>query len=438
MRRCRRLGAGGGIIRLANMTDLWWLPSVIVFGVVLAIVAFVVAVLRRRGRERARAEDAASADLARTAAISLVRADDVVQAATDELGFAAAQFGEAATGDFAAALALSRRQLRDAFDLQHKLDAEQPSSAAERRRRSEQIIALTAEATKRLNDQTRDFDLKRGVERDAPRQLEQLRRRLDRASDRLAAGAASLDRLGRTYAEEALAPINGNVARARGALDEARLAADAVAARLERGAAEPVGEQMREAEKGLFLATRLLDAIETGEDQLHVGYAGLARALDAADAELAEARALRDRHEEADTSAQLNDVIAEAGRVLAELRNPSRLSHPSADLSRLREAMDGLDVMRSEARNRQLRLENARTALKGALLAAHSQITLARGFITANRGRVGAPARTRLAEAERQLALAEAEADPVAALDTARRAMSHATDAEALARFDAR
>ena len=38
----------------------------------------------------------------------------------------------------------------------------------------------------------------------------------------------------------------------------------------------------------------------------------------------------------------------------------------------------------------------------------------------------------------RQLALAEAEADPVAALDAARRAMTHATDADALARFDAR
>jgi hypothetical protein len=51
---------------------------------------------------------------------------------------------------------------------------------------------------------------------------------------------------------------------------------------------------------------------------------------------------------------------------------------------------------------------------------------------------VGAAARTRLAEAERQLSVAEAEAEtePVTALDTARRAMTHATDADALARFD--
>jgi hypothetical protein len=51
---------------------------------------------------------------------------------------------------------------------------------------------------------------------------------------------------------------------------------------------------------------------------------------------------------------------------------------------------------------------------------------------------VQAAARTRLAEAERQVALAVAESDPVIALDTARRAMTHATDADALARYDTR
>ena len=367
-----------------------------------------------------------------------MRADDLVQAAADELGFAIAQFGENATRDFAAALSTSRRQLRDAFALQQKLDDAQPDSDAERQRWSEQIIVLADEATNRLNAQTRDFDAKRGVERDAPLVLDKLRRRLDRVTDRVAGGAASLNRLALTYAEPALAPISGNVERAKAALDGARAAADAADARLATGAAEPVGEQLLAAEHGAFVATRLLDAIETGEDQLHIGYAGLATALDAADAELAEARALRDRHEESEASAELNRVIAEADDVLAELRHPSRRCDPAADLARLRQAMDGLDIIRSEARNRQLRLENARAALAGALLAARSQIALTRDFVTGNRGRVGAAARTRLAEAERQLALAEAEADPVTALDTARRAMTHATDAEALARYDTR
>jgi hypothetical protein len=416
--------------------DLWWVPSVIVFAPVAVVMGLVIAAQRRRSRARSAAVRAADADLARRAAISLVRADDLVQAASDELGFAIAQFGESATREFAAALAASRRQLRDAFALQQRLDDAVPDTDDERRRWNEHLIALADEATDRLNQQTRGFDARRGLERDAPLRLEQLARRLDRVADRLRSGASTLERLGLTYAQDALAAISGNVDRARVALDQARVAADAAAARLNVGTAGPVGELLQAAEQGLFTATQLLDAIESGEDQLHIGFATLGKALAAADAELAEARGLRDRHEESEASAKLNAVIAHADTVVTNLRRTDRLSNPAVDLGSLREAMDGLDVIRSEARNRQLRLENARTALAGATLTARSQITVTRDFITANRGRVGAAARTRLAEAERQLALAEAESDPVIALDTARRAMIHATDADALARFD--
>ncbi|TFD28229.1 hypothetical protein [Cryobacterium cryoconiti] len=418
--------------------EFWWVPSVVVFGGAAAVLAFIVALLRRRSRERTRVDQALAAERTRAAAIALVRADDVIEAASDELGFALAQFGENATGEFAAALDASKRQVRDAFLLQQRLDDSVPDSEGERRRWTEQIIALADEAVKRLGSETRVFDSRRGIERDAPLLLEKLRRRLDRVADRVAAGTASLARLGRTYAAPALAPISNNVARAESALDDARRAADTAAARLAREATDPVGDQLLAAEQALHQAGTLLDAIELGEDQLHVGFASLARALDAADIELAEVRALRDGHEETAARGELNGVIAEADRVVGELRHPSRLSDPAADQSRLRTAMDGLDLIRSEARNRQLRLDNARGALTGALLAARSQITVTRDFINAHPGRVGAAARTRLAEAERQLSLASAEADPVSALDTARKAMTHATDADALARFDAR
>ena len=49
--------------------------------------------------------------------------------------------------------------------------------------------------------------------------------------------------------------------------------------------------------------------------------------------------------------------------------------------------------------------------------------------------RSGVDARTRLAEAERQLMLAESESDPVEALDAARRSATSARDADALARY---
>ena len=416
--------------------ELWWVPSAIVLGVVCVVVALLVGLARRRARARDLALAEAAAERSRAAAIALVRADDLIEANADELAFALAQFGEGATRDFAAALALSTRQLKEAFALQQKLDDGIPDSETERRRWTEQIAQLADEATARLQAQTRDFSSRRGLERDAPLLLEKLQRRLDRVSDRVAAGAASLARLSHTYSAAALASISDNAGRAQAALDEARAATDAAAAQLAADAARPVGDQLQAAEHGLFRAGKLLDAIETGEDRLHLGFAALTRALDAADAELAEARTLRDAHEEPDARTDLNRVIADADAALGELRRPSRLSDPAADLARLREAMDGLDVIRSDARNRQLRLDNARGALSGALLAVRSQLTVTRDFITGHPGRVGAEARTRLTESERQLTLAVAETDPVAALDGARRAMTLATDADALARFD--
>ncbi|TFD63593.1 hypothetical protein [Cryobacterium ruanii] len=416
--------------------DLWWVPSVIVIGLVVAGVWALVGASRRRTRARLGQVSAEAAELARSANISLVRADDLVQDATDELGFAIAQFGESATREFATALATSRRQLSDAFALQQKLDDAVPDVAAERTRWNQQIVQLADEATGRLTSQARNFTAKRGVERNAPQQLDELRRRLDRVSDRVAGGASTLTRLGLSYSDSALSPISGNVDRARTALGAAVASADAAAALLEAASAEPVGEQLQAGEHALFQATQLLDAIETGEDQLHRGLANLQQALDAAGTELAEARALRDGHEESDASASLNRVITQAASVQASLREAGRPSDPAADLVLLEAAMNGLDSIRSEARNRQLRLDNARTALAGALLTARSQITVTRDFVATHRGRVQAAARTRLAEAERQLALATAEADPVTALDTARRAMTHATDADALARYD--
>lgn len=416
----------------------WWVPSVVVLALVVAGIVLVVTLLRRRTAALRSADSAATTALARDAAISLVRADDVVESSTDELDFALAQFGELATRDFAAALAASRGQLSEAFALQQKLDDAAPDTASERDRWIRHIRVLADEAGARLVDQERDFDSKRGVERDAPRQLDLLRRRLDRVDDRLHSGAATIDRLRQSYAEHALAPISGNVERARAALTLAQQAARTADIRLAEGGTEPVGEQLRAAEHAVFQATAQLDAIEAGEDQLHRGFATLGQALASVTEELAEARTLRDGHEESTTSADLNRAIADAAAVLAGLREPTRLCDPAVDLARLEAARDGLDVIRSEARNRQLRLENARTALTGALLTVRSQLTVTHAYLGANRARIGAGARTRLAEAERQLALALVEADPVVALDAARRAMTHATDADALAHYDAR
>ncbi|TFD70619.1 hypothetical protein E3T48_16255, partial [Cryobacterium fucosi] len=217
--------------------ELWWVPSAIVLGVVCVVALLLVGLARRRARARDLALAEAAAERSRAAAIALVRADDLIEANADELAFAVAQFGEGATRDFATALAVSTRQLKEAFALQQKLDDGIPDSETARRRWTEQIVQLADEATVRLQAQTRDFSSRRGLERDAPLLLEKLQRRLDRVADRVAAGAASLARLSQTYSASALASIGDNAVRAQAALDEARAATDAAAAQLAADAA---------------------------------------------------------------------------------------------------------------------------------------------------------------------------------------------------------
>ena len=61
---------------------------------------------------------------------------------------------------------------------------------------------------------------------------------------------------------------------------------------------------------------------------------------------------------------------------------------------------------------------------------------IARAEASVAHARAGAPARLRLLSAERELAEARQAADPVEALDAARRAMRDAEDASALADYD--
>lgn len=416
--------------------ELWWLPSLIVFGLAAASAVVIIVFLRRRANRQAFSSQTEADARQRQAAIRLVRADDAVQAASDEVGFAVAQFGNDAAHELRAALEASRRDLRDAFALQQKLDDATPDTAAVRLRWVEQISTLAERATERLQQQTGQLDARRGVERNAPAALDRLRQQLADLEPRTAAAEATVEHLASGYAEEALAGLRSALHAARTAQAHAQAATDATASRLASGAHDPVGAELEAAERGLYQADRSLDAVDAAAAQLRAAATDLDEAIAAAEARAAEARSLRDRHEEPEARAALNHAIAETEQALLRLAEPGRPANPSADLVSLREVVARLDRAHSDARNRQLRLENARAALGGALLTAESQITVTRDFISDNRSRVGASARTRLAEAERQLGLARVEADPVTALDTARRAMTHATDADALARFD--
>lgn len=412
---------------------LWWLPSVLVFGgAAIALGAGVIG-LRRVGARRERAAIEAGRGLEVRAKGLIVQADTAVREADREVAFAEAQFGAAVARDVRDALETARGRLREAFLLQQRLDDAEPDTAAERQRWSTRIVELCESALAEIAGADAALGARRRAEHAASEGVPALREDAARLGRRRDEAVAALGRLATRFAPGALAGARGAAARVDSALAGATAALDEAERRLAN--ADPAADLLAVATDGIARAERDLAEVEGVELVLATAQSDAAESAATLDAELAAAREERDRQEDAGAQAALGAAIGEASAVLAT--RGEHVGDPFADRDRLRAARDRLEVARAAARNAQGRLDGARGALGSAIAIAESQLRVAQAAIKRGGGRIGADARTRLAEAERQLVIARQEPDPVAALDAARRAASRASDAEALATYDA-
>jgi hypothetical protein len=421
----------------ADTVDLLGASSVALITIVVIFVGLVgtgfAILFRRRGRVNEGAEPRA---LAKRASVLLVRVDDAVRNGADELGFAIAQFGEEGTREFAAVLTEARAKLTEAFMLQQRLDDATPDSPSQSRDWNARIVHLCEAAQSALEQQERAFRERRASEKDAPASLAAVREAIAATSARLPASATALAALGRRYSPAAVATVSDSVDEAKALLDAASGAADAAESRI-ADAAGPVAESIRSAQQDVARAGQALDGIDRLASTLGELSARLEKLVGVARDDLAEARAVRDTPPDPATGAAVNEAISRVEAVLTGLGVPSSVGDPAAGIQSLEAALASLDLALGTARNQAQRLEHARTALAGALLTARSQLATTGDYINARRGGVGAEARTRLAEAQRLLTIAEAESDPVTALDTARSSATYSRDADALARYDA-
>ena len=411
---------------------LWWLPSLVVFGATAVAIAGGVVGFRRLGarRERAALEDGRALEVRAKGLI--VQADTAVREADREVAFAEAQFGAATARDVRDALETARRRLHEAFLLQQRLDDAHAETAAERRSLSSRIVDLCDSALRAIGEADAALAARRRAERGAGAELPALREDAERLTHRRADASAAIERLGTRFAPSALGGAHAASVRVDAALAEATAALDDAERRL--GRSEPAAEALATVADRLDRAGRDLDELEGIELELATAQADAAAEAAALDADLVAARVERDGHDDADAGAALGAAIGDASAVMAA--RPAVAGDPFAERDGLRAARDRLEVARAAARNAQGRLDGARGALGGAIAIAESQARVARDAIERGGARVGADARARLAEAERQLVIARQEPDPVAALDAARRAASRASDAEALAAYD--
>ncbi|MFK0254485.1 TPM domain-containing protein [Streptomyces sp. NPDC090445] len=381
-------------------------------------------------------------DLDAKARALLVDTDDAVRTSSEELGFASAQFGDAAVASFTRAVAFANGELTAAFRLRQQLDDAYPEDDATRRRMLDEIVARCSEADRRLDAEAADFDRLRDLERNVPQALAEVEARVRDLTGRAVTAAATLTALRGRYADSASAPVAGHAEQAedrlRFATDNAARAREAV----DGGDSGAAAVHVRAAEGAVGQAATLVDAVERRAQELAEAAGKLPGALTETEADLADARGLLSGTAEGAPTADLRGRIGRAEAVVSAVRQEVAAGRydPIDALRRTEEADAALDEALAAAREQESGRRRAAALLDQALLSARSAAAAAADYVTTSRGAVGSRARTRLAEAQRHLERSQslAESDAAGALAEAQRADVLAREAQQLAEEDVR
>ena len=385
-----------------------------------------------KNRERAEADRRELERLEATAGAALVRTDERVRLADDELGFAVAELGETETTELAGALQRARERLGEAFHLHQLLHDHVPETDEQRREWFTRIIGLCESAETVLGEQAAAVATRRASLRRTPSAIEQVRAEVARVQGEIDEARQTLARLADRYTDDALLPVADNPAQAARLLEFAERSAEVAGKRL---AAQQPGEADAAARAAAETAQRadgLLHAVAAFEIEALRAEAALGAMIAESRTEIASARALPGPQR----AGAIDAAIAALESALAELPHAGEPSDPVSSLTRVRRANTALDDAVRDRFERDERSRRVQAQLGPALDDAERQVAGARAVVDDYRAPVGPDARTRLAEAERELAVARAATDAERALHAARRAAALAAEAASLAHRD--
>lgn len=444
-----------------------WSPQLLItlaaivaaIGVLLLILLLV---MRRRARRR-RADALAAArrvdptDATALAAVPLdildelsrskvVEVDNAVRTSSNELALAIEEFGEQRTAPFTQAVNNAKAALAQAFTVRHQLDDSIPETPAQRRELLTRVIVAAAAADRELESQTEAFEQLRDLVINASSRLDTLTQVYVELTSRVEPATQHLAELHKEFGAAALASVSANVDTARDRLEFADrniATARQLAGHAMSGQQTRLADSVRSAESALGQARSLLDAVDSAADDIRYAVDNLPSLLSNIQTGIRRANELLQKAP-GNNAAHTGELIAArdaAARAVDSAGGPAGVrgtSDPLSTFARLTKADAELDRLVATVSQEQANTERLRRSLEQALFTAESRVHAVSEYIDTRRGSIGPEARTRLAEARRQLEAAQQRKSSNLndAIAYANGASTRAAEAQALANAD--
>ncbi|MDT5069388.1 MAG: hypothetical protein QOK02_5543, partial [Mycobacterium sp.] len=310
---------------------------------------------------------------------------------------------------FTAAVNDAKKTLAQAFNVRQILDDAVPETPQERRDLLTRVIVAAARADQALDAQRAAFGQLRDLLINAPARLDTLTQQLVDLTARLEPAQQAMAALHAQFADTALTAVAGNVDTAKQRLSFADQNITNGRTLVSRPSDRQGGlvDAIRAAESALGQARTLLDAVDSASTDINRAVAGLPAAIadiqagiNQAAGQLAngnvphatELGAARDAAVKAVTNAQSSGSADPLGAFTQLAQADAELDRLLATVSQEREAAERLTRVFDQA-----------------LFTAQSRVRSVSDYIDTRRGTIGPEARTRLAEAVRQLDAAQAK-----------------------------
>ena len=356
------------------------------------------------------------------ASASLIAADEALRAATQEIDFAVAAYGEEKTEPFRATLEEARADVSAAFQRQQLLDDDKPDSPQDQNAWLEEILERTQRAIDTLQSRAAEFSDLRNVEHDAPQRIDELNAALLEMVGRLEQGQSDIAGVEAEYTQSARDRVDGVVERATSRLEDLSEILKGARSAWDSGDQPSAAVAIVQAETAQVDADALVTRVETVRERLATAKQKLPQQIHQAEKDIDAARAMVDAGRSAlqGPADRLDRVIKKVyGAMDAGPYDPIALSDELAT------AHDALSDPLGKAQSEDEQRASAQARLDDVANRAAARIESVEDYVRANRNKVGSTTRTRLSEAQRFLnqAMDMRASDPVTAAQHADRAL---------------